>query len=285
MPDSALPLAGQVALVTGACGGIGRACAVALARAGADIAANDISVFGPEARANPGAAGDLDHDRLSPPARALVGEIAALGRRLRLLPADVSDQAAVEAMVADAVKALGRLDIFVSCAVYSDREPFTTADMAGFRRTIDVSMWGSFYALRACVNQMIRQGRGGNVVIVGSPHAVIAFPNCMAYNMAKAAQDQMARTAAMELLPHKIRVNVVHPGWTDTPGERKFFSEDDLKKAGATLPAGRLARPEEIARGVVFLVDPASEYINGITLSIEGGLALPWWSKRGTGTL
>jgi glucose 1-dehydrogenase len=157
--------------------------------------------------------------------------------------------------------------------------------MAGFRRTIDVSMWGSFYALRACANQMIRQGKGGNVVIVGSPHAVIAFPNCMAYNMAKAAQDQMARTAAMELLPHKIRVNVVHPGWTDTPGERKFFSDDDLKKAGATLPAGRLARPDEVARAVVFLVDPASDYINGITLGVEGGLALPWWSKRGTGTL
>jgi glucose 1-dehydrogenase len=286
MPESALPLAGQIALVTGACGGIGRACAAALARAGADIAANDIVMLGPEARATSDA-GDIQPDdrRLTSGARSLAAEIAALGRRVQLLPADVSDQDTVEAMVASAVRALGRLDIFVSCAVYSDREPFTTADMTGFRRTIDVSMWGSFYALRACANQMIRQGQGGSVVIVGSPHAVIAFPNCMAYNMAKAAQDQMARTAAMELLPHKIRVNVVHPGWTDTPGERKFFSEDDLKKAGATLPAGRLARPEEIARGVTFLVDPASAYINGITLGIEGGLALPWWSKRGSGTL
>jgi len=285
MPDSE-PLAGQVALITGACGGIGRACAIALARAGADIAANDIGVLIREARTHSAATGvGPDDDELSPPAHSLATEIVAVGRRIQLLQADVSDQAGVEAMVADAVKALGRLDVFVSCAVYSDREPFTTADMAGFRRTIDVSMWGSFYALRACVNQMIRQGRGGSVVIVGSPHAVIAFPNCMAYNMAKAAQDQMARTAAMELLPHKIRVNVVHPGWTDTPGERKFFSEEDLKKAGATLPAGRLARPEEIARGVVFLADPASAYINGVTLGIEGGLALPWWSKRGSGTL
>lgn len=290
MADPALPLAGQVALVTGACGGIGRACAVALARAGADIAANDVGVFAPDARAKTRVGAQnveiaLDDVRLSPIARSVVTDIAQIGRKMHLLPADVSDQDAVEAMVASTVRTLGRIDIFVSCAVYSDREPFTTAAMAGFRRTIDVSMWGSFYALRASANQMIRQGRGGSVVIVGSPHAVIAFPNCMAYNMAKAAQDQMARTAAMELLPHKIRVNVVHPGWTDTPGERKFFSDDDLKKAGATLPACRLARPEEIARGVVFLVDPASEYINGITLGIEGGLALPWWSKRGTGTL
>jgi len=286
MPEPALPLTGQVALITGACGGIGRACAISLARAGADIAANDVGVLTRETQTKSSAA-DIgpDDTRLSAAARSLAADIVALGRRVRLLPVDVSDQAAVDAMVTHTVQALGRIDIFVSCAVYSDREPFTTADMTGFRRTIDVSMWGSFYALRACANQMIRQGNGGNVVIVGSPHAVIAFPNCMAYNMAKAAQDQMARTAAMELLPHNIRVNIVHPGWTDTPGERKFFSEDDLKKAGATLPAGRLARPDEIARGVAFLVDPASAYINGITLGIEGGLALPWWSKRGSGTL
>ena len=105
----------------------------------------------------------------------------------------------------------------------------------------------------------------------------------MAYNMAKAAIDQMARTAAVELFRHRIRVNIVHPGWTDTPGERKFFSEDVLQHAAAELPLGRLAQPEEIARGVVFLVDPASGYITGSTLSIDGGSQLPWWSKRGTG--
>jgi glucose 1-dehydrogenase len=105
----------------------------------------------------------------------------------------------------------------------------------------------------------------------------------MAYNMAKAAVDQMARTAALELAPHRIRVNILYPGWTDTPGERKFFTDEVLEKASASLPAGRLARPEEIARGVVFLVDPESEYVTGSTLVIDGGAALPWWSKRGTG--
>jgi glucose 1-dehydrogenase len=264
MAASSLPFAGKVALVSGAAGGIGRATALALARAGADVAVNDLRF---------------------PPEGGVVAEIVAAGRRALMLAVDVSDQSAVEAMVARTVAELGRLDLFVSSAVYSDREPFTTADMAGFRRTIDVSMWGSFYVLRAAVNQMIRQGQGGAAVIVSSPHADIAFPNCMAYNMAKAAQDQMARTAAMELLTHKIRVNIVHPGWTDTPGERKHFSEDDLRKAAPTLPVGRMARPEEIARGVMFLLDPAAEYVNGITLKVDGGLGLPWWSKRGTGTL
>src|SRR5438874_6095311 len=233
----ALPLAGKVALVTGAAGGIGFATAVALAEAGADVASNDISLVEPGSQ------------RTSSRGNQLNELIASLGRKSHLLAGDVSDQAAVEDMVASAVAALGRLEILVTPAVYSDREPFTSADMHGFRKTIDVSMWGSFYALRAAANQMIKQGQGGAIAVVSSPHAEIAFPNCMAYNMAKAAQDQMARTAAMELLPHKIRVNILHPGWTDTPGERKFFSDADLNIAGPTLPAGRLARPDEVARG------------------------------------
>ncbi len=107
----------------------------------------------------------------------------------------------------------------------------------------------------------------------------------MGYNMAKAAVDQMARTAAVELLPHRIRVNIIHPGWTDTPGERKYFSEEVLERTAKTLPWGRLARPEEIARGILFLVDPASDYVTGSTLTVDGGIQLPWWSNRGRGEL
>lgn len=256
-------LAGTVALVTGASAGIGRATALALAEAGADVALNYLTY--PEA------------------ADELAEQIHALGRRALTCPVDVSDQDAVEIMVARVVTELGRLDIFVSSAAYSDRELFYRADMAGFRRTIDVTMWGPFHGLRAAANQMIRQQAGGNVVIVSSPHAHLAIPSCMAYNMAKAALDQMARTAALELLPYRIRVNIVHPGWTDTPGERKFFSEETLRRASAALPWGRMARPEEIARGILFLVDPDSDYVTGSTLSLDGGSQLPWWSRRGTG--
>ena len=257
-------LAGRAALVTGASSGIGRATALALAQAGADVALNYYSL--PEEAAET--------------ARA----IAALGRRALLLPVDVSDQSAVEAMVAKVVATFGRLDVFVSSAVFSEREPFTTADMAGFRKTIDVSMWGAFYGLRAAANAMLARGEGGSAVIVSSPHAQIAFPNCMAYNMAKAALDQMMRTAATELLAHKIRVNSVYPGWTDTPGERKFLADDQIQKAASGLPWGRLATAEEIARAVLFLTDPASgDYITGTVLHIDGGLFLPWWSRRGTG--
>src|SRR5215472_9009352 len=214
-------LAGQVALVTGASAGIGRATALALARQGADVAINYLTY--PEA------------------AEELAGQIRGLGRKALLLRVDVADQAAVEQMVERTVAELGGLTIFVSNAAYSDREFFYEADLAGFRRTIDVTMWGAFYALRASANVMIRQGRGGNVVVVGSPHAHVALPACMAYNMAKAALDQMARTAALELVPFGIRVNIVHPGWTDTPGERKFFTEEVLHRAARDLPLKRLA--------------------------------------------
>lgn len=256
-------LDGKVALVTGASAGIGKAIAQALAQAGADVALNY-----------------LGYDDS---AQQLAAEIRSQGRRALLFPVDVADHDAVETMVHQVVAQLGRLDLFISCAAYSDREPFHEANLDGFRRTIDVTMWGAFYGLRACARQLIRQGQGGSIVLIGSPHALTPLPTCMAYNMAKAAIDQMARTAALELVPYRIRVNIVHPGWTDTPGERKYFSEQTLQHAAKALPWGRLARPDEIARGVLFLVDPDSDYITGSTLSIDGGSQLPWWSRRGSG--
>lgn len=256
-------LAGKVALVTGSSSGIGRAAAVRLAKEGADVAINYYS-----GRDN---------------AEKAAADIRAFGRRALMMKVDVSDQAAVEEMVRQTVAELGRLDMFISSAVYSDREAFNTANMAGFRKTIDVSMWGAYYCLRASTNAMIKQGQGGSIVIISSPHAHIAFPNSMAYNMAKAAIDHMARSAALELLQQQIRVNILHPGWTDTPGERKFFSEEALREASKGMPLGRLATSEEIAHGVFFLVDPETQYMTGATLNMDGGLALPFWSRRGTG--
>ena len=104
----------------------------------------------------------------------------------------------------------------------------------------------------------------------------------MAYNMSKAAIEQMARTAAIELAEHRIRVNVIQPGWTDTPGERKFASEKTLKVSGAKIPLGRLGTPDEMARGILYLCDPMNDYLTGATLLIDGGISLPWWANRGS---
>ena len=104
----------------------------------------------------------------------------------------------------------------------------------------------------------------------------------MAYNMSKAAIEHMARTAAIEVADHRIRVNMIQPGWIDTPGERKFASEETLKRAGRKIPFGRLGTPEEIADAILVLCDPRHSYMTGATLLVDGGISLPWWAARGS---
>lgn len=248
-------LNGQVAVVTGAGRGIGRAIALAVARAGADVAVNDL----PESHT----------------LQSVVQECQALGVRSMAMPADLGDRQQVEDGIDQVVEQLGGLDVAISNAAYSDRELFHEADLSGFERTIQVTMWGPFYLVRAAARHMIAQKRGGSIVIVSSTHATRPIPGAMAYNMSKAAVEQMAKTAATELTEHRIRVNALRPGWVDTPGERKFFTEENLENLGSGLPMGRLGKPEEIAHGAVFLCDPASESINGSVLTMDGGIQLP----------
>lgn len=272
-----MSLEGQIAIVTGASRGIGRATAIALARAGAHVGIN--------------------YRSHAAEAELVAAAVREFGVEPLLLPGDVADLDSVEKMVAAVVQKFGRLDIAVSNAAYSDREPFWEADLAGFRRGVDVTMWGAFHLLRAATRQMLAQPRRplgnspeggfprnsiGSIVIVSSPHAYIAVPRAMAYNMSKAAIDHMARTAAIELAEHRLRVNLVHPGWIDTPGERKYASEETLRQAAEKLPWGRMGQSEEIARAIVFLSDPDSEYITGSSIQIDGAITLPWWANRGS---
>jgi glucose 1-dehydrogenase len=256
---------GRNAIVTGASRGIGRAVAIELAREGANVGINFHS---------------HREDALE-----VAGEIESLGRKALLLQGDVSEQSTVEGMVQQAVDEFGSLNLYVSNSAYSDREKMIDADMEGFRRTVDVSMWGAFYGVRAASQQMVGQGQGGAITVISSPHAVLAIPTAMAYNMSKAAIDHMARTAAIELAEHRIRVNVVHPGWIDTPGERKFFTDEQIEAGGKRLPWGRLGRPEEIGRAVAYTLSDDADYMTGSTLLIDGGVSLPWWSNRDSGEM
>ena len=257
-----MKLKGRSFLITGASKGIGRGCALEMAKEGANIAINYRS-------------GQQDAEQVA-------AEVRKLGGKALLLQADVVNQADVEEMVAKTVKEFGRIDGFVSNAAYSDREVMVKADMEGFRRTIDVSMWGAFYGVRAAAQAMIPQN-GGVIIVVSSPHAVIPVPTAMAYNMAKAAIDHMARTAAIELAKHRIRVNVVHPGWIDTPGERKFFTEDQLSSGAENIPWKRMGKPEELGKLVTFIASDDADYMTGSTVLMDGGISLPWWSKREEG--
>lgn len=244
---------GKVVIVTGAARGIGAATAAAFAAEGAAVVVND---------------------RLD--GQPVVDAIMAAEGTARFHAADVADLDAMERLVGAAVEMFGRLDVFVANAAYSDRGLFHEMPIDKFRRTLDVTMYGAFYGLRAATRQLLRQGGGGNIVVVSSPHAVVAVPRCMPYNMAKAAVDMMVRTAAGELAPDRIRVNAVHPGWTDTPGERKFFTDDEIRTQSERIPWKRLARPAEIARAILFLASGDAEYMTGSTVSVDGGLKLPW---------
>lgn len=123
---------------------------------------------------------------------------------------------------------------------------------------------------------MVSQGQGGSIIVISSVHASRPYPLATEYNAAKAAVNQMAATWAAELARHRIRVNVIEPGWIDTPGEREFYSEEQIRQMGAKLPLGRLGKPEEIARGVLFLAsEEDSSYVTGSCLRIDGGFVLP----------
>ena len=255
-------LKGRVAVVTGASLGIGRATAIELGKAGASVVVN--------------------YRSSAEKAQEVVELIESAGSKAIAVKADVADLQAVEDLVATAVKKFGKVDIAVSNAAYSDRDLFYQADMTGFRRTVDVTMWGAFHLMRAATQQMIRQGQGGAIVLVSSPHAFIPAPRAMAYNMSKAALEHAARTAAIEVAQFKIRINIIQPGWTDTPGELKFASRETLDSAGAKIPLGRLGTAEEMAEGILFLCDPKHEYMTGAALLIDGGISLPWWANRGS---
>lgn len=256
---------GRVAVVTGSSRGIGRACALQLAREGAKVTVN--------------------YRSHSEDAEAVAEEIRESGGEALVVSCDVANQESVEELVRRSAEHFGRVDHYVSNAAYSDRELMIEADMDGFRRTVDVSMWGAFYGVRAAAQQLVRQADGGSIAVISSPHAVLAIPTAMAYNMSKAAIDHMSRTAAIELAPHRIRVNIVHPGWIDTPGERKFFTEEQIEKGARELPWGRLGQPDEVAKAVAYVLSDDAEYMTGSTLTIDGGVSLPWWSNRADGKM
>lgn len=249
-----MKLCDRVAIVTGASRGIGRATALELARNGADVAVN-FAKHGDEA---------LD----------VVREIERLGRRAIAFQADVGDRRQVEGMFEEAIRAFGRLDILVNNAAFSIRKPLLELEVEDVERTWAVSLWGVFHCSQLAARRMVEQG-GGNIVVISSVHASRPYLNASAYNAAKAAINHMARTWAAELSQHRIRVNIIEPGWTDTPGERRFNTEEEIQAGGSKVPIGRLARPEEIARGVLFLVsEEDSSYITGSCLRIDGGFAL-----------
>jgi glucose 1-dehydrogenase len=253
----------KVALITGAARGIGQGIALCLAEEGADIIVNDL----PQ---QPGV--DIED------ARGTAGAVEALGRRAWVYYADVSDRDQVQAMFTAAVEQAGHIDVVVANAAMTIREPVVKARWENVLRTIEVSQFGVFHTCQMAARQMIAQqaqGRpGGKIIIIGSVLAQVPFINSAPYNMAKAAINHLGRTLAAELADYHINVNVINPGWIDTPGEHKLATEEEIKAGARRIPWGRLGTPRDIGRAVAFLASDDADYVTGATLQIDGGYLL-----------
>jgi glucose 1-dehydrogenase len=251
-------LQGKVALITGASRGIGSGIALCLAAEGADVLVNY--------RSHP------------EEARGVAEEVAVLGGRALVWQADVADREAVAAMIAGAVDHFGRLDIAVANAAITVRGPVTEVEWEDVQRVLQVSQFGVFHTCQLAARQMVSQAQegsaGGKIVIISSVLEEVPAPGSAAYNMAKAAINHLGRTLAAELARYHINVNMVNPGWIDTPGERELNTEEQIRAGGRRIPWGRLGTPEDIGRAVAFLVSDDADYITGATLRVDGGLLL-----------
>lgn len=246
-----MKLLGKKAFVTGAGRGIGRGCAVELARAGADLVVNDL----------PPTAG-LDET---------VAEIRALGRQCTAVPGDMFDRDQCGRVVAEAIRVLGRLDILVSNPAYSRRETFLNFDPATFEQVIRGTLTAGFHVSQLVARHLVECGGGGKIVFISSVHARIPYARSAAYNAGKSGLINLAFTIANELAPHRINVNVIEPGWIDTPGERAAFGDEAIDRAAAEQVWGRLGTPADIGRAAAFLCSDDADFITGTSLLVDGG--------------
>jgi glucose 1-dehydrogenase len=252
-----MKLRNKTAVITGASRGIGRATALEFAKNGANV------VFS-----------YLDHDD---EAASVVDLIKGAGRQAIAIKGDVADRAFDERVFAKTKEHFGGVDILVNNAATGTRKSFVDLTIEEVERTWAVTLWGVFHCSQLAARLMIKAGRGGAIINISSIHAFRPYALSTEYNAAKAAVNQMGATWAIELAQHKIRVNTIEPGWIDTPGEREAFTEKQLKELGEQLPLKRLGRPEEVAKGVLFLAsDEDSSYVTGSVLRIDGGMVLPY---------
>lgn len=250
-----IDLSGKVAVVSGSSRGIGRACAEALGQAGARVVVN-YRTHGDEA------------DEAVAVIRAAGSEAVAIG-------ADVSERAGCETLINTATDQFGRLDIVIANAVRSIRKPVLELTPDDVATTWQAGLWHSFHLAQLGALVMRDQGEGGRLIFISSVHASFAYATSMAYNTAKAGINMMAQNFALELAADGILSNVIEPGWIDTPGERAFYTEEQIRAEGAKLPLGRLGRAEEIAAMATFLASDHAAYITGSMIRVDGGFVLP----------
>ena len=255
-------LAGQPALVTGANSGIGKAVAIGLARAGADVVVNYV--------ANPVDADDVAH------------QIEALGRRAITVKADVSKEDEVLAMFAQAVSHFGTLHVVVSNAGLQRDSAYVDMTLEQWNTVISVNLTGQFLCTREAAREFKRRGvdsalsvAAGKIICMSSVHQVIPWAGHANYAASKGGIDMLMRSIAQELAPHRIRVNGIAPGAIRTPINTSAWNTPGAYADLMTLvPYKRIGEPDDIAQAAVWLASDAADYVTGATLFVDGGMTL-----------
>ncbi len=245
-------LAGKAALVTGAQQGIGAAIAIALAQAGADVAINYL-------------------DGLAD-AEAVAAAVRATGQRALLVPGDVSSPDGPAALVDATVAAFGKIDILVNNAGVFPRVPFLEMKESDWDFVHSINLKATCFCAQAAARSMVAAGIQGSIVSLASSAIFGASPRGVHYAASKGGVVSLTRAMATELAPHRIRVNAIAPGLTDTAQPRYGMTEDELVARAATMPLGRMGRPEDIAHVAVFLASEKAAFMTGQVVHANGGI-------------
>lgn len=245
-----LRLDGRVAIVTGASRGLGRAMALALAEAGADLAL--------AARSKP----DLEET---------ARQVERLGRRALVIPTDVTVFAEVEALVGQTRERLGRLDIFVNNSGVAQVKPLQEMTPAEWGRIVDTNLTGVFNGCRAAAPRFVA-ARSGKVVNIASVLGVLGLPGYAAYTASKGGVIALTKALAVEWARYNIQVNAIAPGWFVTDMNAQAFADEKIReRLLRDVPMRRTGRVEEIGPLVVYLASPASDFMTGQTIFLDGG--------------
>ena len=272
MPEcsTARLLAGQKALVTGANSGIGRAVAIALGHAGADVVVNYL----------------VDPDAADEVCR----EIERCGTEALAVKADVSQEADVLSMFEAARDRFGTVDILVNNAGIQRDAPFEEMTLEQWRQVIDVNLTGQFLCAREAIREFKRRGvnkavscSAGKIICMSSVHELVPWAGHVNYAASKGGVMLMMKSIAQEVAPYRIRVNSIGPGAIRTDINRPAWeSKEAYDKLMELVPYKRIGEPEDIARAAVWLASDEADYINGTTMFIDGGMTLyPGFTENG----